>query len=475
MAAHEDADARTTRSSARTRRRRPSRRSSWIPGDGNGTREIGVAILPGGVDGSPTSSAGNGSSCARITKPTDSAPIGAYASRQAVRCWGGGSPPASTDTVNGRSVAIVRVDTGEILRVFARQTDVMTKYPSDTLLTANRIIDTPLDSPMTGTPLVYPSDVGTDATKVFVSDADGTMWRFDVSNPDPSKWTGEHLPRPLQPDGRHQPDRLVRRAAALGHADDVARHGGRDRDQRGDGRHRHVRLDRNRVRLLDHREGAGQHRTGQKLRAFVNWYMGTPLTPASTFTPPQTPERPASSPAFLAGERVSGPMVVFDGKLYFATYAVPPPSTVTCISNLARIWGVDFVHPADTTCNLPLTAATCNRAGGGVPGFLYQSKMETDITPYATAGDARLRTAVIPGLTINATPACAGAGVATTDQYVGGGAQHTAAQNLATGKFQLSSQVGAPGANGTGTATMNLNVPTPLSPTVIDSWAAVLE
>ena len=50
--------------------------------------------------------------------------------------------------------------------------------------------------------------------------------------------------------------------------------------------------------------------------------MGTPLTPARRSRSPASPEDTATSPAFLAGERVSGPMVVFDGKLYFATYAV---------------------------------------------------------------------------------------------------------------------------------------------------------
>ena len=445
------------------------------PGDGLGTREIAVAILPGGVDGSPTSSAGSGSPCARSVKITDSSPLGTYTSRQSVRCWGGSSPPVATDPVNGRSLVIARVDTGEILRVFTRLTDVMTKYPSDTLLIANRINDTPLDSPMTGTPIVYPSDVATDATKVFVSDADGTIWRFDVSSSDPTKWTGDIFldlynqtvdtnptawsdgqPLSVTPTMSTDTAGNVVINAATGVTDTF--------DSTG------IEFVYSITEKVQ-----GDLTNGQKLRAFVNWYMGTPLTPVSTFTPPPTPQDTASGPAFLAGERVSGPMVVFDGKLYFATYAVPPPSTVTCVSNLARIWGVDFVNPADTTCNVPLTAASCNRAEGGIPGFLYQSKIETDITPNATASNASLRTAVVPGLTINATPACAGAGAATTDQYVGGGAQHMAAQNFTAGKFQLSSQLGAPAANGTGTATINLSVPTPLSPTVIDSWAAVLE
>ncbi len=162
------------------------------PGDGQGTREIAVALLPGGSDVvAPTTLA----SCARAVKTNgDSAPLNAYAYRQAVRCWGGSNPPLPTDPVDGRSLAVVRVDTGEILRVFTRLVDVPA---TDTLRIANRIIDTPLDSPMTGTPIVYPSDVATDATKAFVSDADGTIWRFDLVKPGSDAMVGHHLPRPL--------------------------------------------------------------------------------------------------------------------------------------------------------------------------------------------------------------------------------------------------------------------------------------
>ena len=179
--------------------------------------------------------------------------------------------------VNGRSRRIVRLDTGEILRVFARKTDVQTATRRDTLLAASRITDTPLDSPMTGTPLVYPSDVGTDATKFFITDADGTIWRFDVSSPDPTQWTGElYLDLYNQTvdtnatawtDG--QPlagpaDALdsTRRATSCS----TSPRGTTDTfDSTGD-----------RVRLLDHGEGAGPRR--RKLRAFVNWYLATPLT-----------------------------------------------------------------------------------------------------------------------------------------------------------------------------------------------------
>jgi type IV pilus assembly protein PilY1 len=449
------------------------------PGDGGGTREIGVAILPGGSDGNPTTSAGNGSPCARAAKSTAQVtqPPSGFAFRTSVRCWGSNSsgPPASTDSVDGRAVAIVRVDTGEILRVFERKADAKAAK-ADTLLAANRVIDTPFDSPMTGTPLVYPSDVATNATKAFISDADGTIWRLDLSNPDPSQWSGslfvdlynqtvdtnstawsDGQPLSVTPTLSTDTSSNVVINAATGVTDTY---------------------DSNGIEFVYSITEKAQAAGGTtQLLASVNWYMSTPLTPASltSFAPPPSPEDTAATPAFLPGERVSGPMVVFDGKLYFATYIVPPPSTVTCVSNQARVWGVDYVHPADPACNVPATAGSCNRGAGGVPGFLYNGKMETDISPLVTSADARVRTAVIPGLTINATPACAGAGTPALDQYVGGGAMHSAAQGFTPGAYSLSSQVGAPSANGVGSATVNLNVPTPTTPSVIDSWAGVVE
>jgi type IV pilus assembly protein PilY1 len=441
------------------------------PGDGGGQREIGVAILPGGSNGSAAS---NGTACARAAKSSTqvSQPPTGYAFRTNVRCWGASNPPKSTDPVAGRAVAVVRVDTGEILRVFERKADAQAAS-ADTLLAAGRVIDTPFDSPMTGTPLVYPAEVASNATKAFISDADGTIWRLDLSNPDPSQWSAslfldlynqtvdpnstawsEGQPLTVTPTLSTDTNSNIVINAATGVTDT---------------------FDSNGIEFVySITERAQVQGTSQPLLAFVNWYMATPLTPgsATSFTPPPTPQDNASSPSFLAGERVSGPMVVFDSKLYFATYIVPPPSTVTCVSNLARIWGVDFVQPADPAC---ATSASCHRENGGLPGLLYNGKMETDISPLVTASDARVRTAVIPGLTINATPACAGAGTPAVDQYVAGGAMHTEPQGYTAGSFSLSSQVGAPGKNGLGAATVNIGVAPPQSSTAIDSWAAVLE
>jgi type IV pilus assembly protein PilY1 len=444
------------------------------PGDGKGKREIGVAILPGGADGGATTSAGSGPACARAAKPSDSAPLNGYAYRTSVRCWG--AAQKSTDPVDGRSLSVVRLDTGEILRVFARKKDVQA-YPGDTLLAAGRIIDTPLDSPMTGTPLVYPSDVGTDTTKAFVSDADGTIWRFDLSNSDPTQWIGE-----VYLDLYNQTVDTNSTAWSDGQPLEVTPT---------------LSLDTAGELVINAASGTTDsfdstgidfiysitekvQGTTPKLRAFVNWYLGNPLTPSSVNPPaPPTPQTVLPVAPLLPGERVSGPMTVFDGTLYFSTYAatpIPPAGqpVLSCQPSVARVWGLDFVTPNTAVCPDP-TSVTCVRSQGGnfklIPGG-WTLPPVADITPYAS--DPTLQNAVIPGLSIQVTPACASPGTPGTDQYVPG-ATHSAPANFTPGSFSLFTQVGAGNKTGQGAATLSVALPTPASPTLIDSWAAVLE
>jgi type IV pilus assembly protein PilY1 len=435
------------------------------PGDGNGAREIAVAILPGGSDVPPSVQG----QCARADKTSNEAqPVGAYAFRPNVRCWGNGGTQQATDPVNGRAVAIVRIDTGEIIRVFERQADAMSAT-SDTLNTAHRVIDTPLDSPMTGTPMVYPSDVATLATKAFIADADGTIWRFDLSNSDPSKWTGD-----LFLDMYNQT--VDSNSTAWTDGQPVTVSPTLSTDNTGEvvlnaGTGVTDTFDSTSIEFLYSITEKVQG-SPAKLRAFVNWYMGTPLVApaAGTGPTPSNPEKTVSSPAFLMGERVAGPMVVFDGKLYFATYAVPQTMTgvaTGCGQNFARVWGVDYVAPADPN----------DRSKGGVPSLTQPGQAPVlDITPFqsAPANVPLLRTAVIPGVSINATPICATQGSAQTDQYVPN-AQHSASTGMSAGGFSLTGQASAPGANGVGTQAVNISIPPPVAPTVINSWAAVLE
>jgi type IV pilus assembly protein PilY1 len=445
------------------------------PGDGGGAREIGVAILPGGADPAPTSQP----ECKRATKTSDSQPADGYAYRQNVRCWG--ATGAATDPVSGRALAIVRIDTGEILQVFMRQADLAgAAYKNDTLSAANRVRDTPLDSPMTGTPIVYPGDVGSSATQIFESDADGTIWKFDLSNTDPTKWTGELFldlyNQTVDTNATSWADGqplTVSPTVALDPLGQVVLNAGTGQTDT---------FDSNGIDFVYSITEKVQGSTSPKLRAFVNWYLGSPLvTPPSTVFPP-SPQAAVTAPGLLPGERVSGPMTVFNGVLYFTTYAAAPAAPAgqlpaSCTNAVARVWGLDFVTPADPMCS-NVTSSMCDRTTGGKPMLTLAAPQPANavfanVTPAAT--DNTLTNVVIPGLAVNQTPACAGGGTGTSDPYVAG-ATHTTPSNVKAGGFSLLAQVGQTNPNGAGARTINnLTVPTPLSPTQIDSWAAVVE
>ena len=172
---------------------------------------------------------------------------------------------------------------------------------------------------------------------------------------------------------------------------------------------------------------------------------------------------------------------MFDGTLYFATYAAtptPPPGqpVASCQPSVARVWGLDFVMPNSANCADPTNNASCVRSGGGnfklIPDPTWTKPPVANVTPYAT--DQILANAVIPGLSIQVTPACASNGTPATDQYVPG-AQHSAPTDFTPGSFSIFTQVGASNATGGGAAQLSIPVATPMSPTMIDSWAAVLE
>ncbi|MGH7270438.1 MAG: hypothetical protein ACREJ3_08405, partial [Polyangiaceae bacterium] len=299
----------------------PAIATLYVNPDGNGARDIGVAILPGGQDGPPTTSSASGAQCQRYSnfltgKYTDSAPVGGvFPARTGVRCWG---PNQTTvDQVNGRAITIVRIDTGEILRVFTREPELKSEFPGDTVLAAGRVTDVPFDSPMTGTPIVYPYRVGTDTTKIFVGDADGTIWRLDVSDSDPSKWTGG-----LYLDAYNT--QVDTNATAWADGEPFQVDPALSLDSAGElvldaATTSTDSYDTNGIYFVYSLTEKVQGTT-PGLHAWVNWYIGSPLTKTGT--------------ALMGlGERVSGPMTVFNSTLYFATYAAaspPAPPASSC-------------------------------------------------------------------------------------------------------------------------------------------------
>jgi type IV pilus assembly protein PilY1 len=415
---------------------------------GSTPHEVGVAILPGGWDLPPTAPAVAGG-CARATVTGgDLSPIvtpagvaQSYPFRAKVQCWG--ATGAASDPVTGRSVSVVRLDTGEVIATFMRKVDAPT---GDTLRTAGRIVDTPFDSPMTGTPVVYPADVGAIASKAFISDQDGTIWKLDLSSTDPTQWTGKLFfdlyNTTVEPtssttawsDGQPVAVPMQLALDPAGHLVLGVASGTQDQfTQTG------LYFVYSLGETLQ-TDGSGN----TLLRSVVNWYLSSSTNPLLT----------AKAGQMGPGERVSGPMVIFDGTMYFATYQAPSSATLSCNAGDGHLWGRDF--------ETPLTATDLSQGGKIVlsdPPLVYH--------------DAMTNGAVIPGVSVQATTSCVTLGSTGFDQYVPG-ATHTSVSSFTAGTFSLVAQVGATAGKSGGTIAP-IALPTPRTPTLINSWAAVVE
>jgi len=466
-------------------------------GVGGALHEIGVAILPGGLDGTPVP----GGSCARVSGtasgrsgnytntvgiPYDESdpnfPSRTYVRQWASSCFGAGS------SVAGRSVSVVRVDTGELLAVFARNPVDSLDVPgpangTTTTLASGVLINTPFDSPMTGTPVPYPNELGADMQQVFIGDADGTLWHIDMTSTNPANWVASIFADPY---GKTTEGTGVT-GAATAPANGLL--------QVSDSQPVTVAP----LIALDNFGNITVEFATGDLSNYTTVYSEPGSTAGSTVTPPVTnyifaTQQEVATPnqakvnwylKLTNGERVSGPMVVFNNTLYFATFA-PPSTTTACSGGVPRIWGLDYTTPAPTcvsgygnvcsscggACNSPAINAPSSLGNGGNPkDFLGQSPSGVYTSPPDSNG-ASTAGIVIPGLTVQYTPACFG----TSDQIPAAPMLTAAVGRAPTGSGAPATPVGLGNLNGTttagglpGTALSNL-------PRIhVDSWAGMVE
>jgi type IV pilus assembly protein PilY1 len=503
---------------------------TYQPAANAAPQEIGVAILPGGRDGLPTP----GVACPRelITNPgsytsgmqlwqtagqatavslpgpsafnvTDPA----YPPRGFVRSWAqncGNVAGQRNSAVAGRSVMIVSVATGQILAVFARapsQTFLSTNDPSTwdvptdglghTLIGtgatdgSNPYINfTPLDSPMTGRPVVYPSGVGVVAQAVYIGDADGTIWRFDLSDQNPHNWTGAIFADAYSPNADQgggdsysptanatsdwnafdsqpitiEPQIALNTKAAItmnfATGDQTAFNVCYEGPQGGSGNHNTSPACTGALQptvsflysVQETRNVAGGPGT-PPYQAKVNWYNG-----------------------WTTGERVTGPMAIFNGALYFATYIPEGVGNSTgCANSGPSLYAWDFSN-VNLTCGgaHPLS---CGGDPNVDPNFAPTGQL--NYTAIAVGNPSVTRNTVIPGVSIATTPSCATTGAAPGGDAVSGGA-HTTITNPSPPTYSLVANIGK-GKNSTAQNLITQKLATPASPTVVDSWAMVSE
>ncbi len=409
--------------------------------NGVGDKEVGVAILPGGSDvAKPKFLA----PCDRITRthpiqPTESR----FSYRLNVRCW---SPDVASNSdttpglnqkpVAGRSVSIVRLDTGEILRTFMRRADVHPNLQTTTWFT-RRVVDTPLDSPMTGQPQVYPADVGAIAQKVYLGDADGTLWRMDLTSANPDNWKVELFvdaygnervigsnaqytysqPVIVQPVVAPMDDGNVMVGFATGEQESIVATSG-----------------------VSHYVYAMRDDAPTN-RAAVSWFK-----------------------RMTGGERVTGPMAVFDKKFYFATFD-PSSAQAVCddTNSLGYLWGHDYVTPFNTA---DPASAGVRRLPDPQNATLFPEKIGIDRFSSSTT-----KGKIIPGVALTLAPTCASFSSAP-DGY---GRTIGTETFRSASPYVLKAQVAGATVNDKTTQAIEVKLTPPSRRARVDAWAAIVE
>ncbi|HSO00180.1 MAG TPA: hypothetical protein VLS89_17935, partial [Candidatus Nanopelagicales bacterium] len=273
-------------------------------GDPAQTREVAVAILAGG--GAPLAAG----TCPRQATGSPLIPsTSPYQPRSNVRCWG--AAPGG-DVGPGRSVTIVRLDNGRVLRSFRGS---LTEAPGG-LVTATRVTASPFDSPLTGVPVPYPSQAGQIADRVYIGDADGTLWRINLASADPNDWTADlawdaySLPADNGDSGQPIATPPVVSVDEIGNVVLLFSTG----DQETFTASPTVN-----TRFWSLTEGLDYQSGSPELVVKENFYR-----------------------EFTDGKRVTGPISLFNSIAYFSTYTPNPAAASQCNSGFGSVWGLQY-------------------------------------------------------------------------------------------------------------------------------------
>lgn len=270
-------------------------------------QERAIAILPGGTGG--------------VDTVRDVGPIGCPAN-------GGGRPPVNHGTTTaranqrcwkqkeGRQSVIIDVATGTVLKHFTH---------------------TVFEAPMTGTPAIFTEEVGTIATKAYLTDIDGVIWRIDFSSTNPSSWEAEPY-HDIFWDGAPKSGQPAYDPPIL--------------SVDNDGNTVIIQATGN----TDVLDGIVQNRVVSL----------TEYVPASIAPDDVSCDASASWCAEVnwelrlePGEVVTGPLDLFDGKVYFGTFQSPAlgsPTLDACDIGQSKVWGVHYAEGFYVA--LPLTQPT---------------------------------------------------------------------------------------------------------------------
>ena len=394
------------------------------PSGGTNPREIPVAVLPGGrggtLTGAPSTPVRTFPGVTLDPRFTPRGQVNGYT-------WGSGNVE-----IGARSLTIVRLDTGEIVRTF-RQT---TAEVNATLQSRVTVAD--LDSPIIGQAVPFPGDVGTVADRLIIGDQDGRLWKVNVASRNPANWTMK-LFFDLYPSSI---------SAATAHDFD---------DGQPIAVPPVISIDRNGEMTVAAATG-DQDALGYAPNQTNYVYSLIEDTDTSHTT---VVNRVNWLKSFANGERIVGPLALFGSNVYFATFLAASGTNV-CSIGTSKLWGMNYIQPFSTS----------DFKQGGAGGL--NNPTPTPSTPFVQMID--YGDTVVSGVSIAQQPSCYSSAVdAIGDDRVGFGGMARISQ-VGTSKFQLVMHQNQSG-TGSNQAIANSvqDLPTPPASSRIASWATLIE
>jgi type IV pilus assembly protein PilY1 len=436
--------------------------------------ETPVAFLPGGGD-TPWGAATR--TCTRWPQSPTLSGV-----RTSTHCWTG----------SALSFTVVRLLDGKIIRTFRNNpagdgamTSAATNHPDETATSpVGAALSTvvvgayaKIDAPISGTVATYPAATGTVTTRAFVGDLDGTLWKADVSAPDPASWTfgifhDAYAHEVVTPALVGQPISAAPVVSVDRVGDVMVVYGTGNQNKFDPSFVNHVWSVTERV------SGSG---STTAFTPTANWHMrfDTGLTP-------------------------TGPLTLFNEMTYFSTYSPDSASAGQCLSGSGTLWSVHYLDSDGTPTtdedgsvkNLPKagfvlgSGEAINTAGAGyfIPrdcrvGGTLASKVTIANQP-SSVGNFRCmeldQGSIVFGAGVTSRPSCADPAASSlgTDPITGATTSHTQPSAITPGSFELVVQTGpraGTGAGGSSTKTLPRTLVAPVSQTRIDSWAAIVE
>jgi len=162
--------------------------------------------------------------------------------------------------------------------------------------------------------------------------------------------------------------------------------------------------------------------------------------------------------ALQPGEQVTGPLELFDSRVFFGTFHSDVSATSACDFGESQLCGVHYVNPESSL--------------GGLPDFGLESSPGSG---FDTRCAGPFANQIIMGATVPQRPNCfTGEEVSATDPYLGSRFRVT---GQGGGGFQLVAQVGGGGTVATGASVGEItqDLPAPETFTTVQAWLGATE